>query len=165
MKNIRIIGYYTTPRHAFKIAGLLLDLIEQKINNEILAKYTFPKVKSQILEIMLDAEVEKNTRIITQLSKTGRGQFLSFRFCLPYTKIVENGKVNNTVFIDEFMEAVREALSQFNVVPDELIDNLKKQLITKTEGKKEYVYVVPEQDKKLRKIVDKVMEEYNTESH
>ncbi len=160
MKNLRIIGYYTTPRHGFRLASPLLDLIEKKVYNEILAKYTFPNVKSKVLEIMLDTEVKTNTLKIKQLSKTGRGQFISFGFWLPYHTIVKNKKVNIPVFINEFMEALREALLQYKLIPDELIDKLKEQLISETEDKKEYVYVESEQDKQLRKIVDEVMEEY-----
>ncbi len=160
MKNIRIIGYYTTPRHHFGLAAPLLNLIETTVNTEILAKYTFTKVNSKVLEIMLDTEVETNKRRIKQLSKTGRGQYFSFAFCLPYHVIVQNDEVNIAVFINEFMEAIREALSQFKIIPDSIIENLKKQLIAKTEGKKEYVYVMPKQLKDFYNIADEVSREF-----
>ena len=83
MKNLKIIGYYTIPRHDFGLAGSLLDLIENTVDKKILTKYTFPKVKSKILEIMLDSEVKTNERKVKQLSKTRRGNYFSFAFWLP----------------------------------------------------------------------------------
>ncbi len=160
MENIRIIGYSTTPDNRLNVSGALLDLIENTINKKILAKYTFLKVKSKFFEIMLSSEIETNERKVVQLSKTGRGEFFSFRFFIPYNKAIKNCEIDIPIFINEFMEAIREALSQFNIIPDTLIDKLKKQLIAETEGKKEYVYMELEDDKLLREIVNEVSRQF-----
>ncbi len=160
MDNIRIHGYFTTPEYDIRVADKLLTLLEKKINETILSKYSFPKVKSKTFEIMLDSELVTNEQKVKQLSKTGRGQYFSFAFYLPYKKIVQNGIVNNSIFIQEFMEAIREALSQFNIIPDTFIDKLKEQLIAETDGKKEYVYAEPEDDKLLREIVNEVSRQF-----
>ncbi len=141
MKEISIIGYYTTPDYHLEMSNKLFNLICDTVENKILAKYTFPKIKSTILEILIDAEVKSDNRRIIQLSKTGRGEYYSFRFFLPYNVVMKNKKLNITAFISEFMEGVRTALSQFNIIPDEMIDKLKEQLIAETAGKKEYEHV------------------------
>ena len=103
MKEISILGYYTTPDYSLKMSNKLFNLLRQTINNEILAKYTFPKIKSTVFEILIDSEVETNQRRVVQLSKTGRGKYFSFRFFLPYQVVTENKKLNIPAFISEFM--------------------------------------------------------------
>ncbi len=141
MKKISIIEYSTTPDYHLDMSNKLYNLLREVIENKILAKYTFPKIKSTILEILIDSEVKSDNRRVIQLSKTGRGEYFSFRFFLPYSVVMKNKKLNITAFISEFMEGIRTALSQFNIVPDELMDKLKEQLIAETAGKKEYEHV------------------------
>lgn len=141
MKIINIIGYYTTPDYDLKMSNKLYHLLRQTIENEILAKFTFPKIKSSILEIFIDTEVKSDERKVIQLSKTGRGEYFTFRFFLPYNIVVKNRKLKIKEFISEFMECIRTAFSQFNVVSDELIDKLKENLIVETSDNKEYEHI------------------------
>ncbi len=57
MKELDIIGYFTKLNYHSDLSNQLLDLVGEAIENEILTKYTFPKIKSTILEVLLDAEV------------------------------------------------------------------------------------------------------------
>jgi len=157
MKEINIIEYSTTPDYHLEVSNKLYYLIRETIENEILAKYTFPKVKSTIFEILVDSEVKTNTRRVIQLSKTGRGEYFSFRFFIPYNIVMKDDKLNISAFINEFMEGIRTALSQFNTLPTELIDNLKAQLIAETADKQEYEYVKSPDELAM----DRVMLEFN----
>jgi len=159
MKEISVLGYYTTPDYSFRMSDKLFNLICDTIENEILAKFTFPKVKSAILEILIDAEVETNTRRIIQLSKTGRGEYFSFRFFIPYHVVTKDEKLNVPAFINEFMEGIRTSLSLFKVVPDELIDRLKEQLIAETKDNKEYELVKTANEIAQEKVLKKFREE------
>lgn len=157
MKELDIIGYFTKLNYHFDLSDQLLDLIGGAIENEILKKYTFPKIKSTILEILLDAETEANQRKVVQLSKTGRGEYFSFRFFLPYQIVMQNGKVNTPAFVKEFMEALRIALSQFNLIPDELINKLRGELITEVESNpQEYEYIKSSDEIAVEKAVQKL---------
>ena len=158
MKEISILGYYTKSGYSFSLSDKLFNLICDTIENEILAKYTFPKIKSTILEILIDVELESDKCRIIQLSKTGRGEYFSFRFFLPYSIVVKNKKLNITAFISEFMECIRTVLSQFNIVPDGLIDRLKEQLIAETSGKKEYEHVKSANEIATEKVLKKFHE-------
>ncbi len=158
MKKISILGYYTTPDYDLKMSNNLYNLLRQTINNEILAKYTFPKIKSTVFEILIDSEVETDIRKVIQLSKTGRGEYFSFRFFLPYRIVTENKKLNIAAFINEFMEGIRTALSQFKVVPDKHIDQLKEQLIAETKGKNEYEHVKSADEIAMETVMKKFRE-------
>lgn len=158
MEKISILGYYTTPDCDLKMSNKLYNLLRQTINNEILAKYKFPRVKSTVFEILIDTEVETNNRRVIQLSKTGRGKYFSFRFFLPYNVVTENKKLNIVAFINEFMEGIRTALSQFNEVPDEHLDHLKEQLIAETKGKTEYEHVKTDHEIATEKVMKKFRE-------
>ena len=164
MKEISILGYYTTPDYSLKMSNKLFNLLRQTINNEILAKYTFPKIKSTVFEILIDSEVETNQRRVVQLSKTGRGKYFSFRFFLPYQVVTENKKLNIPSFISEFMEGIRTALSQFNLVPDKHIDQLKEQLIAETKGKKEYEHIKSTDEIAMEKALEQFREMRKTET-
>ncbi len=133
-------------------------MLRQIIENEILAKYTFPKIKSTILEILIDSEVKSDKRRLVQLSKTGRDEYFSFRLFLPYSVVVEDKKLNIAAYINEFMECIRTALSQFNIVPNEKIDRIKEQLITKTNGKKEYEHVKSADEIAMENVLKKFRE-------
>ena len=163
MEKISILGYYTTPERDLKMSNKLYNLLRQTINNEILAKYTFPKVKSTIFEILVDSEVKTNTRRVIQLSKTGRGEYFSFRFFIPYNIVMKDDKLNIPAFINEFMEGIREALSQFNTLPTELIDNLKAQLIAETTDKPEYEHIKSADEIAMEKVLKKFREELKAE--
>ena len=58
------------------------------------------------------------------------------------------------------MECIRTVFSIFNIIPDELIDNLKEQLIAETKSKKKYEYVMSEEHKSFEKILDKVSKQF-----
>ena len=62
-------------------------------------KYTFPKVKSTELEVFLDSEVKTNEIEVVQLSKTGRGEYFTFRFFIPYHVVTKDGMVIIPEFI------------------------------------------------------------------
>jgi len=159
MKKLSILGYYTTPDHHLSMSNKLYLLLKSSIEEEILAKFTFPKVKATIFEILLDTEVETDTRRIIQLSKTGRGEYFSFRFFIPYRVVMNDGKLNIPSFIYEFIEGIRTALSQFNIVPDELFDQFKAQLIAETKDKREYEYVKTASEIAMEKALKKFREE------
>ncbi len=158
MEKISILGYYTTPEHDLEMSNKLFNLLRQTINNKILAKYTFPKIKSTVFEILIDSEVETDNRRVIQLSKTGRGKYFSFRFFLPYNVVTKSKKLNITAFIHEFMEGIRTALSQFKLVPDEHIDQLKDQLIAETKDKKEYEHVKSDDEIAMEKVMKEFRE-------
>ena len=158
MKKVSIIEYSTRPDFHLAMSVKLYHLLCETIENEILKKYEFPKIKSSILEILIDAEVDSAERRVVQLSKTTRGEYFSFRFFLPYSIVVKNGSLNITAFIHEFMEGVRTAIAPFNIVPNEWIDRIKEQLITETSRNKEYEHVKSTDELAMENVLEKFRE-------
>lgn len=58
MKTIAITGLYTTVGYYFSLSYKLKDLMGKIVEDKLLSKYEFPKVKSEILEIWIDTSPE-----------------------------------------------------------------------------------------------------------
>ena len=160
MKKVSITGYFTEPDFDIRLSHKLLELICNTIEYEILAKYNFPKVKATELEIFIDSEIKTNERKVVQLSETGNTIYFTFRFFIPYHLVVQNNKVNISLFVSEFMECITIVFSPFKNIPDELIDNIEEQILAKTNNKKEYEYIMSNEHKSFRKILDKVSKQF-----
>ncbi len=121
----------------------------EKVENQILMGFPLPKVKSEILEILLDTDGISEDIKIEKLSKTNRGKYLSFRVYLPYTKIVRAEGLDLQIFVAYFFEALEKVLMPYGITSEQ-IEVCKKSVVEESLDKEEYRFTISEPQKKWR---------------
>lgn len=147
--KLGIIGYFTNPEYQLEIGAKVKKKIMESIENQLLIPFPLPKVKSEILEILLDTDGTSTERKVEKLSKTNRGKYLSFRVILPYTQIVRVEGIDLQAFIEEFFGAMQEILMPYGIGL-ECIEKCKNTVLEEIVGKKEYIFTPNETQKNWR---------------
>jgi len=147
--------WYNKPSCFFKISTTTRIYIAQKID-ELLEKYPI-KVKAQTLEILLCNDGTDRFEVIK--TSTGRGQYLSFQFWLPYPKITKNKVTDLESFTNFLFEGLVLALEPFGIPKNEI---QKIQEIVKNElvENPKYVYVPSRDELVMEKILAEMKEKY-----
>jgi len=147
--------YYNEPSCFFRLSaetkGFLMSAID-----ELLEKYPI-KVKAQTLEILLCNDGTDRFEVIK--TSTGRGQYLSFQFWLPYPKITKNKVTDLESFTNFLFEGLILALEPFGIPKSEI---QKIQEIVKNElvENPKYVYVPSRDELVMEKILAEMKEKY-----
>ena len=152
MKKMGITGYYTYVDYSFDISYQVKKIISTSITQQILKKYEFPKIKSEILEILLMTDGKTPDLVVTKNSKTTRGKYLSYSLWLPYHKIVKSGKVDLNVFIDEVFDGLTQILTEYGVNEND-VRKLQKNVKAEVVGNSEYDFVLSKSQAAMRKII------------
>ncbi len=132
MSRIALIGLYTTIGYRFALSHKLKELIGKLVEENLLTKYEFAKVKSEVLEIWIDTSPDVAELQVHKMSKTAKGKYLSFTFVMPYHKVMKVEAEWMGVFIDEFFSGLIQVLAPYQVPENEIIticEMVKKEVV------------------------------------
>lgn len=152
MKQIGFLEYYTIVGYRFRIRNAVKQQMSQRINEHILANYSFPNIKSEILELLISTDGTAEELVVTKNSKTTRGKHLSYSLWLPYPKIVQNGQTNLAIFIAEIFKGLTQILTEYGVEISE-IEEVQKEVEEEIIGNEKYMYRPTASQSALDKIL------------
>jgi len=149
-------SWYNKPSCFFKYdVGAMQFII--KLVNELLEAHPL-KVKSSVLEILLCND--GTDRFEIEKTSTGRGEYLTFQFWLPYPKITRENKVTDLEpFIAYLFDGLVEALTPFGMPETEI---RKRQEVAQNEiiGNPKYEFQPSRDDLVMDKILAQMKEQY-----
>jgi hypothetical protein len=143
-----IATWYNKPSCFFKYEFEAMKFLMDQVNI-VLAKYPLPKVKSEILEILLCNDGTERFEVIK--CSTGRGKYLTYQFWLPYPLINKGKETQLEPFIHYIFEGLTQALLPFGL-PENEIREAEKIVKNEIVGNKKYEYV-PSRDELVMEII------------
>jgi hypothetical protein len=163
--EISITGNYTVPNFNFDLEIAYLNLLGDKIEQNLLHKFPLPKVKSQELEIYICTDGKSTESFIQKISKTDKGKFLTFYFWLPYTKIVKQINENMSVemdlvvFTEEFFACLKQVLITYNI-DEKSITQTQQEILDEITANKTYIFNISAQETAWRIGKKEVLEDF-----
>lgn len=125
-----IVGHYLKKiGYVFDISAATKQLMMDTISQHLLPHFNS---KATMLEIWLDSNGDEAIRAVQPL--TTRGKTLRYAFYLPYSTIVINKEFHIDLFLNEFFEALQEALrlntdlvqQTYDIIAAEMLNNNEK---------------------------------------
>jgi hypothetical protein len=163
--EISITGNYTVPNFNFDLEIAYLNLLGDKIEQNLLQKFLLPKVKSEELEIYICTDGKSAESYAQKISKTDRGKFLTFYFWLPYPKIVKqinedmSVEIDLMVFTNEFFACLKQVLIPYNI-SEQPITQTQQEILDEITNNEMYVFKISEQETEWRKGRKLVLEDF-----
>ena len=162
--EISITGSYTVPNFNFDLEIAYLNLLGDKIEQNLLQKFPLPKVKAEELEIYICTDGKSAESYVQKISKTDRGKFLTFYFWLPYPKIVKQINENMSVemdlvvFTNEFFTCLKQVLTNYHI-SEKPIAQTQQEILDEITANETYVFKISEQETEWRMGRKLVLEE------
>lgn len=168
--EISITGNYTVPNFNFDLEIAYLNLLGDKIEQNLLQKFLLPKVKSEELEIYICTDGKSAESYVQKISKTDRGKFLTFYFWLSYPKIVKQINENMSVemdlvvFTNEFFACLKQVLTHYKI-DEKLITQTQQEILDEITTSETYIFKISEQETAWRMGRKLALEECKSKSN
>ena len=154
--KISISGIFSVPRFHFDLASPFINLLKDEVKENILQKYPLPKVKSEELEIYICTDGTDEPSAIRKISKTDRGNYLTFHFWISYPKVVNRitemlfVDMNLDAFVKEFMFCLQEALKNYGISENVFLETENSILEKLNTDIEKYQFVFTESEGQMR---------------